>query len=578
MHRSELKNCLYLLLILLIPSFSFAQSFEEKASFYGIHCSYGDSAAFGGGISAYDFNHDGLDDLTIATDARNSILFYENTGSGFQQVSFSGISDSFQTKQISWVDYDNDGDPDLFASSSKGQNVLYINDGQYTFSKYIFQKSQTHSDTSIASYGATFGDFNQDGYLDLYITHYDSRAAVPNQLWMNDGLGGFTEVTSSSVFNGISQRTFCSSLIDFNNDLNADIYTAEDRATINRLFENSGNGSFTDVSATSGADVVVNAMGIAIGDYDMDQDLDIYVSNTPEGNPMLRNNGNGTFTRVDSLIGVSYNRVSWGVNFIDFDNDMDLDLYVSGSTDIDRVQSQLFENDGTGMFQGFPLDSLPGDSTLSFSNAIGDFDNDGFPDIVVNNKGPDSVMLWQNLRSGNNWLKIELEGNVSNRDGIGAWIEVFVAGKVLVRYKGNAISFVSQNSGSEMFGLGQNATVDSVKVSWPSGMVDVLENVNGNRSFLIVEGSTLVSVPDGNSILTEIWPQPASTKLFLRIPKDEALIDLKIFDIHGRYWPIDVVIESNQQAQLNCRNCNGIYFLEIITEKGKYIKKAVFTR
>lgn len=552
-----------------------AQAFVENASGQGVNCSHGSNVTFGGGISAYDFSDDGLDDLTIATEAGQPILFYQNSPTGFQQVTFPGITDSFQTKQLIWVDYDNQLGPDLFASSSKGENVLYINDGSYNFTRLVFPKSTVYADTSIASYGAVFGDFDDDSYLDLYISHYDNRVGVPNQLFMNDGNGGFVDATLSTVFNSYYQRTFCASLIDYDGDMLADIYTAEDRNTINRLFRNPGAGLFGDSSAVSGADVAVNAMGIAVGDYDMDADLDLYISNTPQGNPMLRNNGDGTFTRVDSMINVSYNRVGWGVNFLDYDNDMDLDLYVSGTTDIDRVQSQLFVNDGTGMYQPCPGDSMVGDSTFSFSNAVGDFDNDGYPDLVVNNKGPDSLMLWENQRSGNNWIKIKLRGVQRNVEGIGAWIHVYAGGKHLVRYHGSSSGFVSQNSQWEMFGLGQAAIVDEIAVQWGNGSIgDVMNNVSVNQHLVISEGSTIIAREEPGLDRIELWPSPAQDRVHIRFPEGHTFHAVEVRDVQGR-------ILKTASPQVGLRDLDlelsglaaGMYLLRFRSNGGDQVRK-----
>lgn len=577
--KAAFMNRFWLCLFLAFTSTSlFGQAFVEEAAFRGVHCTYGSNQTFGGGISAYDFTGDGLDDLTIATEAGKEILFYRNDGQGFTQVFHPGISDQFQTKQVLWIDFDNDNDLDLFASSALGENVLYVNDGFFSFSKLVFTKSAAFPDATIASYGATFADLDNDGFLDLFITHYDNRVGVPNQLFINDGAGSFIEMTATSALSGKFQRTFCSSIIDYDGDLRPDIYTAEDRATINRLYHNA-NGVLADSSSESATDVVVNAMGIAIGDYDMDGDLDIYVSNTPEGNPMLRNNGDGSFTRVDSLIFVSYNRVAWGVNFLDYDNDMDLDLYVSGSTDIDRVQSQLFGNNGLGIFQGYSGDSLLGDSTFSFANAIGDFNNDGYPDLVVNNKGPDSLMLWRNLRSGNNWLKVKAIGTTSNRDAIGTRIEVYVAGQVLLRYKGNATGFVSQNSGSEMFGLGSNLMVDSIVVKWPSGTIDRLTAVVANQSIVVTEGGTANGNLVADAAAIKVWPQPAHSKLNIELPRSSGVVQIVLCDLNGKELLRKAITGSADSLQLDCTGIpSGLYLLRMHSESEFHLQKVLIVQ
>lgn len=510
--------------LILSPVFSEAQIFTESAHQKGLFATYGDASNFGGGMSAYDFSGDGYEDLTLASDSLHPIYFYQNTGGVFMPVTFPGIDDTLETKQVIWVDYDNDGDADLFASANKGPNLIYVNDGTQNFSKMVLSKHDTIAESTITSYGATFSDLDLDGDLDLFMSHYSIFSVqLSSQLYINNGDGTFGDLTASSVFSGIQQPTFCVTAFDFDNDLDPDIYTAEDRKTGNRLFENLGAGVFADISAGSGADVLLNAMGIAVGDYDEDGDLDLYISNTPEGNALLRNNSDGTFTRVDSLAGVTYHKVGWGVNFLDFDNDIDLDLYVSGSSDIDRFQSQLYENIGGGLFDSVSVTQMAGDSTFSFSNVLGDFNGDGYIDLAVSNIGPDSLQLWENVGGLNGWLKVELEGTVSNRDGIGAWIEVYAGGRKQVRFTNCSIGFQGQNSQYELFGLGAELLVDSVVVRWPSGIVDRVNGVPGSTKLKVVEGDVGTGVVDGfgdgmgDGFGLLVWPNPFGERMWVQV-------------------------------------------------------------
>ncbi len=284
---------------------------------------------------------------------------------------------------------------------------------------------------------------------------------------MNNG-SGFEDITAISGIVDINTLTFVSSFLDYNNDGMQDLYIANDKNYVpNQLFENLGNGFFQDVSSISGADIEINAMSIGAGDYDNDGDTDIYVTEEAIFNILLRNNGDGTFTDVGAMTGVNHNELSWGANFFDCDNDLDLDLYVSSSTKSFPNTSVLFVNEiNEGDFSPVFLEN---DSLSSYANAIGDFNLDGLLDIAVNNSyyagtpGNDNHHLWQNVSSNsNNWLKVFLVGTESNRDGIGTWIEFYINGNKYVRYKHCAIGYQAQNSALEHFGMGSHTQVDSI--------------------------------------------------------------------------------------------------------------------
>ena len=235
----------------------------------------------------------------------------------------------------------------------------------------------------------------------------------------------------------------------------------------------------------------MNAMSVTIGDYNADSFFDIYISNTGVGNKFLRNNGDNTFSEVAEDLGVTFNGFAWGAQFLDYDNDKNLDLYVSGADEgRHAVKSQLFRNLGDDNFSKVVNAAFADDTVRSYSNAIGDINNDGYPDIAVNNTSPYFSDLWLSSGGENNWIKIALEGKSNNRDGIGTTIEVYSGNEKMNRYTHCGIGFLGQNSATEMIGLGSSDKIDSIYVKWLNGLVDKLYDVDVNQKLFVFEGST----------------------------------------------------------------------------------------
>ena len=471
-----------------------AQPFNDVAPTNGVTMGYG-TGDWGGGISFVDFNGDGLDDLTLSSQLGDPIYFFINNGNGFSQIP-APVNCTCQSKQVLWADYDNDGDQDFFVTCFNDQNLFFRNDGNLN----MVDITQTVGivQQQDPSYGASWGDYNRDGLLDLYVCNYTfGNPAEIDQLYRNNGDGTFTNVTASSGISVPANFSFQSIFFDYNNDLWPDIYVAVDMAFNNILMLNNGDGNtFQDVSAGSGAGVIVDAMNAGAGDYDNDGDLDLYITNniSNPGNVLLRNNGGSSFTNTASGCGVDYYHISWGANFCDINNDTNLDLYVS-SMGPGFTNNALFMNNGNCPFTLYD-GPYSGDSFTSFSNAVGDFNNDGKMDIAVCQASPENFLLLENnTPTNNNFLKIKLRGIDSNRDGINSWIEVYKDGNKYSRYTQAGEAFMGQNSSTYHFGMEDYSTADSIVIRWPSGWIDRLENVSTNTALLVTEFSTSGALP-----------------------------------------------------------------------------------
>ena len=469
-------------------------TFQDVAEQMGINYTYG-VFAYGGGVSFFDFDNDGNDDLSFSSyNSENVYLLKNNTSSFLNITPQTNILDTVHSKTILWNDYDNDGDQDLFIANFNSRNSLYKNNGNFSFADVTIEsglKTETQNSTS-----ACIGDYDNDGWTDIYVLSFASN--IPNTLYHNNGDGTFSDVTVFAGVGDTSKLPLACSFFDYNLDGWCDLYIANDRQGGNTLFKNNGNGTFTDVSFESNTNLHFDCMGIAIGDYDNDLDLDIYVSNGPDGNGLLRNNGDGTFTEIAAQLGIQVNKICWGVNFIDLDNDSDLDLFVSVMADsggIDAGASNvLFENLGDGTFAQMINAGFENESAFSFGNAFGDFNNDGFCDIAVMNSTPYLFSLWQNNGTSNNWLKLKLVGTNSNKNGIGNIIEVIAANKHLIRYTQCGSSYLSQNSRTETIGVGELNMIDTVRIKWTSGIVDEYINLNVNQNIICTEGETILPV------------------------------------------------------------------------------------
>ncbi|PTM11815.1 MAG: hypothetical protein DA407_00655 [Bacteroidetes bacterium] len=551
-------------------------SFIESSASQNINVSHG-TTNYVGGLSFFDFDGDGWDDLTFASGTGDPIYFFKNNNGNFSSLNLNLTDYLTDTRQINWVDIDNDGDNDLFVVSNDASNRLYENDGNMNFTDIT--STSGISMNIMFSWGASWGDINNDGYLDLFLSNQDTfNRIAPNLLYRNNGNNTFTDVSVSAGIDTSNHLSFCASFFDYNNDGWQDIYVANDRlVTSNILYKNNGNGTFTDVSAASGTDISINAMSTTIDDYNYDGWLDIYVTNTNAGNYFLMNNGDETFTNIAGSNGTKFDSIAWGAVFLDADNDTDLDLYVSGSGDgsFSLLPSAFYENLGAGIYSIPSNAGFANDIATSYSNAIGDINNDGYPDISVINKGPDNNFLWTNncsSNSNNNWLKVTLEGVTSNRMGIGSWIEISLGGNKQYRYTLNGEGYTSQNSNSEFFGLANSTVVDYVKVTWLSGVEDILYNVSVNQKLHIVESSTLSVFTNELENNLKVYPNPSNG--IINVDSDFNNFTIEVFNLLG----MKVYSKQNLKSytKLDLRSLeSGVYLLKAIVDSKSTLKKIV---
>ena len=271
-------NRLFFFFVLITQyGFSQVEFRNDESLLFDQETIYG-SSVLGPSISFFDYDNDGWDDITIPASATRDFQFFKNVEGSFEKANLPISSNGIQARHAIWVDYDNDGDHDFFATSDLGHLWLYRNDGNNVF--IDITDSSGLPSTDIPYWGSSWGDYDTDGILDVFISVRDADQIHGNLLYKGNGDGTFNNVTVSSGVSPDGFITFCSSFFDYDNDGDQDIYTANDKCiTPNTLYRNNGDGTFTDVSIATGTNLYMSAMSTTIDDFNNDGWLDIYVTN-----------------------------------------------------------------------------------------------------------------------------------------------------------------------------------------------------------------------------------------------------------------------------------------------------------
>ncbi len=505
----------------------------------------------GSGAAWGDYDNDGWLDLFIANEAgplslsdeeinkspAHSVLYHNNGDGTFEEVSNkAGVDVRGWAMAPAWGDYNNDGWLDLFVTRY-GENVFYINNGDGTFTDRT-REAGLGGRRGFWT-GASWGDFNRDGLLDLYVCGYvqysrpgtrkstlQYDAEVPasinpsafkperNLLYRNNGDGTFTEIAEKAGVEDINGRSLSSVWCDFDEDGWPDLYVAND-VSDNVLFKNSGNETFTEISHAAFVADYRGAMGIAVGDWDGDADMDMFITHWIAQENALYNNllvqlaslqtASPAMKFMDQadrygLGQIALDYIGWGTSFFDYDNDGRPDLFVVNGSTFQQKQKpwllipmmdQLFWNRGAE--DGFyDVSAVSGEffktEYVGRGAAFGDYDNDGDVDVfIVNNDGP-GILLRNDGGNRKQWLAVDLKGVRSNRQAIGAKLRLVAGNSVQLRQVGAQGSYLSQNSLIEHFGLGDYSQADTLEILWPGGTRQVLLNIPANQTIHIKEG------------------------------------------------------------------------------------------
>jgi len=439
---------------------------------------------------------------------------YHNDGNGhFTDVTDkAGLNPDMYAHAVAVADYDNDGNEDLLVTGY-GKVILYHNDGNGHFTD-VTQKAGIKVDGWAIS--STWLDYDKDGCVDLFVGRYvkfDPKYRAyyaadnypgpldyegeTNRLFHNNCDGTFTDVTEKSGIGAFIGRTMGVTAADYDGDGWDDIYVANDR-TENFLFHNKHDGTFEEVANDLGAAFGQNgestsSMGPVFADFENRGTFDLWVTDG-HYNRYLRNVGKQGFEDMGASNGVSQTNaqyVSWGTGVYDFDNDgwLDILIFHGGLIHLIPQEHTLFRGLGGGKFADVSRQAGPVLSvrTTSRGACFADYDNDGKVDAFQVNLGARGTLLHNVTTNTGHWVEIKLKGTKSNRDGIGAKVEVLAAGKRWTRERVAGSGYLSQDDGRLHFGLGTAANIDKLLVHWPSGREQVLTNLTVDRVLTVEE-------------------------------------------------------------------------------------------
>jgi len=491
------------------------------------------------GLALFDYDNDGDIDIyflngaplkgTVAKVAPRNALYRNDGNWTFTDVTTrAGVGDTGYGLGVAAGDYDNDGDRDLYLNNY-GPNVLYRNNGDGTFTD-VTDKAGVGNGHKVGA-GTCFLDIDKDGDLDLYVANYvdftyDNHQTArfngqpayvgplnfdgtPDTLYRNDGDGTFTDVSVASgiaAHKGTGMGMVCA---DYDNDGDTDVFVGNDVAG-NSIFENDGTGRFEEVGLMTGlaydlAGRAQGTMGVDCGDYNNDGLLDFHVTSYQrDWATLYRNLGGGMFedvTRATGAGGQTYVHVTWGNGFADFDNDGDLDIFISCGHLQDNVElfdrttsyhapNQLMENQGNEKFANISQQAGDGMKVTWSSRGAGfdDLDNDGDIDVVISNSRRGPTLLRNDTANKHHWLGVRLQGTKANRDGIGSHVTVIAGDLKRIAEVHSGRGYQSHFGMRLHFGLGAHEKVDRIEVQWLGGGKDIIENVPANQFITIKQG------------------------------------------------------------------------------------------
>jgi len=552
------------------------------------------------GASWIDYDGDGDLDLFTSNRSIGNYLYRNNGNGSFPRVNAGSLT-TINSIGNSWADYDNDGDLDAFTVGPS--SVLHRNQGNGTFVNVTVSALGLAS-PNLAGWGCAWADFDNDRHVDLIIAHAAGAlgTSLPNFLFRNKGDGTFERITNSPVVTGLAPYTV-PTWSDFDQDGDQDLFIGSGPANGTRardyLYRNqlkqTGVATFERINeAPIGTDLADGQVWNWI-DYDNDGDLDGYVTNYWGGvNSGLRNffyrNDDGRFTSITSGAIATDPGLSLGQVWSDFDNDGDLDVFVAEDNN-NGAANKFYQNNGNGSFTRIFTAPFTTDIAPSWGATGGDYDNDGDIDLFIPNVLRPAIQapphFYRNdLSNNNHWVKLKLVGTSSNRDGIGAKIraKATINGNAYwqLREASSQNTFCGQNSPEIHFGFRDANSIDSLRIEWSLGQVDVYTNVQTNVVYQAVEGTGLNPLSTAvrnespvvplNFTLEQNYPNPfnPSTVIRFQLPVSRK-IRLTIYTIAGQL--VRMLVDRSVAAGVHSVAWDGRDARGQIVASGVYVYK-----
>lgn len=465
-----------------------AQLFQRQTG-SAIEAAVGDSRS----VNWADIDGDGDEDLLITNgpELGESNFLFRNDGGTFVQITTGPVAnDGAPSDGGTFGDMDNDGDVDLFVGNWwEWNDMLYTNDGTGTFTE--ISGSPVVLDTNGTETGS-WGDYDNDGFLDLYAT----MSAVPlnNKLYHNNGNGTFTDI-ATGVQSTDTRYSRCVNWTDTDLDGDMDLFVTNENNQNENLYVNDGAGGFTALMGSPLVSASAHTMSSSWGDYDNDGDLDVFLANWNNNNKLFRNDGGNVFVEVLGQPMSTDANCSFSSNWVDVDNDADLDLFVTNAYCPAPLFNYLYLNDGIGNFTRQLTDVVATDTVASYGQAFADTDSDGDLDLVVANVEYGGNNYYLNNGNGNHFVRIRCVGTTSNTSAIGAkvYLTANIGGVSVTQLREITAQggYCSQNEFTAHFGLADADSLETIMISWPSGLEETYINQPVDVQLTAIEGDGL---------------------------------------------------------------------------------------
>jgi FG-GAP-like repeat/ASPIC and UnbV len=451
---------------------------------YELNATLNGFGLFGFGTGFADLDRDGDADIILLGESTGLVGIFENDGTGnfTDRSASSGVANLVRPSSYAVGDLDGDGHADLFITQIDNPSKVYRGLGNFTF---VDVSAGSNTAINGPAKAASLADFDADGDLDIFVAVYRNATpggvGKPSSLFRNDGNFVFTDVAAANHLTNPAY-SFTGAWVDYDLDGDLDLYVSNDRGHAapffqgNQLFRND-NGELLDVSGPSGAGIQLWSMGLGVGDMDNNGYPDFYCTNIANANgplqgmnPLMLNQGNGTFVRADQQWGVGLFKTGWGAEFLDFDGDGSHDLYVNNQF----IANTLFRGAATPpALDVSSVANCPGaPPNYSYSSASADIDGDGDPEILVSDMGVNILLYMNHEGDERNSVRIRVVGGAGNPTAIGATLigRLEPRGQPIFRdIHAGGRSYLGHNMPEAQFGLSQRTSLYEVVVRWPAG-------------------------------------------------------------------------------------------------------------